>query len=109
LDFTENRVWKKGSEQECGGILAKVGLQGETLSVDWRVETRRVDQNSRLAGLPVYQQEIDEKAKTLKLWVRRKRGNQKLICAGCGARIAEAAEVTERKYVTCHVLSTAPQ
>ena len=48
-------------------------------------------------GYTVFQQEIDEKAKTLKLWVRRKRGNRKLICSGCGARIAEAAEVTERE------------
>jgi transposase len=45
----------------------------------------------------VYQQEIDENAKTLKLWVRRKRGNQKLICSGCGARIADVADVTERE------------
>jgi hypothetical protein len=48
-------------------------------------------------GYTVYRQEIDEKAKTLKLWVRRKRGNRKLICSGCGARIAEPAEVTERE------------
>ena len=48
-------------------------------------------------GYSVYQHEIDEKAKTLKLWVRRKRGNQRLICSGCGRRIAEPAEVTERE------------
>ena len=48
-------------------------------------------------GYAVYQQEIDEKAKTLKLWVRRRRGKGKLICSGCGAPIAEAAEVTERE------------
>jgi len=48
-------------------------------------------------GYTVYQQEIDEKAKTLKLWVRRKRGNRKLICSGCRGRIAELAEVTERE------------
>jgi transposase len=60
----------------------------------------RRDEWTKILGWPgyrVYQQEIDEKAKTLKLWVRRKRGNQKLICSGCGARIAEAAEVTERE------------
>ena len=45
----------------------------------------------------MYQQEIDEKAKTLKLWVRRKRGNRKYICSGCGARIAEPADTTERE------------
>lgn len=48
-------------------------------------------------GYRVYQQEIDQQAKTLKLWVRRKRGNRKLICSGCGARIAEPADVTERE------------
>ncbi len=48
-------------------------------------------------GYAVYQQEIDEKAKTLKLWVRRKRGNLRLICSGCGRRIGQAADVTERE------------
>lgn len=60
----------------------------------------RRDDWTKILGWPgytVYQQEIDEKAKTLKLWVRRKRGNRKLICSGCGARIAEPAEVTERE------------
>ena len=55
---------------------------------------------SKILGWPgysVYQQEIDEKAKTLKLWVRRKRGNRRLICSGCGARVAEPADVTERE------------
>lgn len=45
----------------------------------------------------MYQHEIDEKAKTLRLWVRRKRGNRRLICSGCGRRIEEAADVTERE------------
>ena len=60
----------------------------------------RRDDWSKILGWPgytVYQHEIDEKAKTLKLWVRRKRGNRKLICSGCGARIAAPAEVTERE------------
>jgi transposase len=48
-------------------------------------------------GYTVYQQEIDEKAKTLKLWVRRKRGNRRLICSGCGRRIEEPADITERE------------
>jgi transposase len=48
-------------------------------------------------GYAVYRDEIDEKAKTLKLWVRRKRGNRRLICSGCGRRIAEPADVTERE------------
>ena len=45
----------------------------------------------------MYQHEIDGKAKRLKLWVRRKRGNRLLICSGCGRKIAEPADVTERE------------
>ena len=55
---------------------------------------------SKILGWPgytVFQQEIDEKAKTLKLWVRRKRGNRRLICSACGRRIAEPADTTERE------------
>jgi transposase len=55
---------------------------------------------SKILGWPgytVFQQEIDEKAKTLKLWVRRKRGNRRLICSACGRRIGEPADTTERE------------
>jgi transposase len=45
----------------------------------------------------VWRQEIDEKAKTLKLWVRRKRGNKKLVCSGCGRRVDDIHEICERK------------
>lgn len=48
-------------------------------------------------GYAVYRHEIDEKAKTLKLWVRRKRGNRRLICSGCGRRIDQPADATERE------------
>src|ERR1700730_1501800 len=48
-------------------------------------------------GYRVYRHEIDEKAKTLKLWVRRKRGNRRLICSGCGRRITDPADITERE------------
>src|ERR1039458_4991279 len=48
-------------------------------------------------GYRVYQHEIDEQAKTLKLWVRRKPGNRKLVCSGCGRRCSEVAEVYERE------------
>jgi transposase len=48
-------------------------------------------------GYGVFQHEIDEKAKTLKLWVRRKRGNRRLIGSACGRRIAGPADVTERE------------
>ena len=45
---------------------------------------------TRILGWPgyrVYQLEINEQAKTLKLWVRRKSGNRKLVCSGCGRRL----------------------
>ncbi len=45
----------------------------------------------------MYRSEINEAAKTLRLWVRRKRGNRKLECSGCGRRIHEMAEVYERE------------
>ena len=46
-------------------------------------------------GYRVYRSEIDEDAKTLKLWVRRKLG--KLVCFGCGRTVAEIAEINERE------------
>jgi len=48
-------------------------------------------------GYRVYRSEIDEEAKTLRLWVRRKRGNRRLECSGCGQRIGKVAEVYERE------------
>lgn len=44
----------------------------------------------------MYRQEIDEKNKTLELWVRRKRGNRKLECSGCGRKFADAYDSHER-------------
>src|SRR5215467_14395205 len=41
--------------------------------------------------------EINEPAKILKLWVRRKRGSRKLICSGCGRKFAEAYDSYERE------------
>jgi hypothetical protein len=35
-------------------------------------------------GCRVFWHEIDRTAKRLRLWVRRKRGNRKLVCSGCG-------------------------
>lgn len=55
---------------------------------------------TRILGWPgyrVWRSEIDEPAKRLKLWVRRKRGNQALICSGCGRRLHEIAAVYERE------------
>lgn len=48
-------------------------------------------------GYRVYRYEINETAKSLKLWVRRKRGNQKLVCSSCGGRVEEIHEVYERE------------
>ena len=48
-------------------------------------------------GYRVYRNKIDEKNKILELWVRRKRGNRKLECSGCGQRIGKVAEVYERE------------
>jgi transposase len=47
-------------------------------------------------GYRVYQHEIDEKAKALKLWVRRKRGNRKLVCSGCGRKLSQVHDLYER-------------
>src|SRR5882762_2666661 len=55
---------------------------------------------SKVLGWPgyrVYRHEIDEPAKRLKLWVRRKRENRKLICSGCGRKLAEAYDSYERE------------
>jgi transposase len=45
----------------------------------------------------VYRSEINEQAKTLRLWVRRKRGNRGLVCSGCGKRVSEIVETYERE------------
>lgn len=45
----------------------------------------------------MWRQEIDEQGKRLKLWVRRKRGNKKLICSGCGQRVETIHEICERE------------
>jgi transposase len=69
-----------------------------------------------LAGYRVYRKEIDEKAKRLKLWVRRKKTGLKLICSGCGqhvpaSRIQETCEREVRdlpcfEYATTVVVET---
>jgi hypothetical protein len=48
-------------------------------------------------GYRVYRSEINEEAKTVHLWVQRKRGNRKLECCGCGRRVNEIAETYERE------------
>jgi len=48
-------------------------------------------------GYRVYRHEINEEGKTLKLWVRRKRGNRKLVCSGCGRKLSEVYDTYERE------------
>ena len=48
-------------------------------------------------GYRVYRHEINEEAKTLKLWLRRKRGNRKLVCSGCGRKLSEVYDTYERE------------
>ena len=48
-------------------------------------------------GYRVYKHEIDEKHKHLTLWIRRKRGNQKLSCPDCGRRVDRVHEVFDRQ------------
>jgi hypothetical protein len=47
-------------------------------------------------GYRVYQHAIDEQAKRLQLWVRRKRGNRVLECSGCGRKLCEIYDCRER-------------
>ena len=47
-------------------------------------------------GYRVYQREIDENAKTLKLWIRRKGGNRKIECSGCGRKFSVIYDTSER-------------
>jgi transposase len=47
-------------------------------------------------GYRVYRHEIDEKSKILELWTRRKRGNRKLECSGCGRKFSDAYDSNER-------------
>ena len=48
-------------------------------------------------GYRVYRTEIDEAAQALKLWVRRKPGNRKVVCSSCGRRVSDMVEVYERE------------
>jgi transposase len=48
-------------------------------------------------GYRVYRSEINEEAKSLRLWVRRKRGNRLLVCSGCGKRVRGIVETYERE------------
>lgn len=47
-------------------------------------------------GYRVYRHALDEEDMTLDLWVRRKRGNRKLECSGCGRKYVQAYDSRER-------------
>ena len=47
-------------------------------------------------GYRVYRMVVDEEAKALTLWVRRKSGNKRMACGGCGRRVEKIHEVNER-------------
>src|SRR5450631_3253135 len=60
----------------------------------------RDNEFTKILGWPGYRvcrHEIDEAARTLRLWVRRKRGNRKLICSGCGRKFSDAHDCRERE------------
>ena len=48
-------------------------------------------------GYRVYRHEVDEEAKTLKLWVRRKPFHRGFECSGCGRRLHTVQDVRERE------------
>jgi transposase len=50
-------------------------------------------------GYRVYEREIDEQGKALRLWVRRKKTGLKLICSGCGQHVpaSRIQEICERE------------
>jgi transposase len=48
-------------------------------------------------GYRVYRHEINEPAKRLRLWVRRPRRSRPLICSGCGKRVRDLHDVSERE------------
>jgi len=45
----------------------------------------------------VYRYELDEEAKTLRLWVRRKPVHRGHECGGCGRRLHKVQDVRERE------------
>jgi transposase len=48
-------------------------------------------------GYRVFQHEINEGAKTLRMWVRRMRRSRALICSGCGKRVRDLVDASERE------------
>jgi transposase len=60
----------------------------------------RDDDWTKILGWPgwrVHRTEIQEGTKTLKLWVKRKPSQRRLVCSGCGRQVSEIREVYERE------------
>lgn len=57
----------------------------QELWLDSADEGDRLDESSSVAWCRVYRHQIDEAAKSLKLWVRRKRGNRSWCAPAVGA------------------------
>src|SRR6202049_5178044 len=65
-----------------------------------RLGGMRDNEFTKILGWPgyrVFRDEIDETAKTLRLWVRRKRVNRQLVCSGCGRKFSDAHDCRERE------------
>jgi len=66
----------------------------------WALNGVRENDWIKLLGWPGYRvnrHEIDEPGKILKLWARRKGGNRKVMCSGCGRKMTEACNVYQRE------------
>jgi hypothetical protein len=101
---------KEASAQESEDPQAGVDLARGSISVNSAVcETSDLTKLLGWPGYRVYRHEIDEKRKTLQLRVRRKRGNRKLICSGCGRRLEKAHDSSEREVrdLPCMEFNTA--
>ena len=48
-------------------------------------------------GFRVFQHQINEGAHTLRLWVRPMRRSRPLICSGCGERVRDVVDASERE------------
>jgi len=66
-----------------------------------------MDKDSGMVGTQVYDSEINEAAKTLRQWVRRKRGNRKLDCSVVVGRSTKLLRSTSERYGICRGQSTA--
>jgi hypothetical protein len=86
-----------GSVQESEQLIDSWGFRVASFSVRSADERERMDKDSGVAGVSGLSQRDHEAAKTLRLWVRRKRGNRKLECSGCGRRVNEIVETCERE------------